>query len=92
MQGHRRRRATQRSPATPTSPRVAAGRHQFLCRSSSTMHIGIVELSLRELDTVALATNATVSMKRDTRKADRAQHSQDEWFRRCSREFMHNPG
>ena len=41
------------------------------------MHIDIVSLSLRELDAVALATNATVSMKRDTRKADRAQHSQE---------------
>ena len=42
------------------------------------MHIDIVSLSLRELDAVALATNATVFMKRDTKEADRAQHSQDE--------------
>ena len=32
------------------------------------MHIDILSLSLRELDAVALATNATVSMKRDTRQ------------------------
>ena len=47
------------------------------------MHIDIVSLSLRELDAVALATNATVSMKQDTRKAGGtrlrvAQRSQDE--------------
>ena len=57
---------------------MAAGWRQLLCRSSSTMHIDIVSLSLRELDAVALATNATVSIKRDTREADRTQHSQDE--------------
>ncbi len=33
------------------------------------MHIDIVSLSLRELDAVALATNATVSMKRGTKEA-----------------------
>ena len=32
------------------------------------MHIDIVSLSLREFDALALATNATVSMKRDTRR------------------------
>ncbi len=32
------------------------------------MHIDIVSLSLREFDAVALATNTTVSMKRDTRR------------------------
>ena len=83
MQGHRRRRATQRSPATPSARRVAAGRPRFLCRSSSTMHIDIVSLSLRELDAVALATNTTVSMKQGTKEAGGtrlrvAQHSQDE--------------
>ena len=70
-------------PQPPSARRVAAGRHQFLCRSSSTMHIDIVSLSIRELDAVALATNATVSMKRGTREAGGtrlrvAQHSQDE--------------
>ena len=69
MQGHRRRRVTQRSPASPPARRVAAGRPQFLCRSSSTMHIDILSLSLRELDAVALATNATVSMKQGTKEA-----------------------
>ena len=33
------------------------------------MHNDIVSLSLRELDAVALATNATVSMKRGTKEA-----------------------
>ena len=33
------------------------------------MHIDIVSLSLRELDAVALATNATVSRKRGTKEA-----------------------
>ncbi len=33
------------------------------------MHIDILSLSLRELDAVALATNATVSMKQGTKEA-----------------------
>ncbi len=37
MQGHRRRRATQRSPATPISPKGGGGTASILCRSSSTM-------------------------------------------------------
>ena len=78
MQGHRRRRATQRLPANPINPKGGGGTASIFCRSSSTMHIDIVSLSLRELDVVALATNATVSMKQGTREADRAQHSQDE--------------
>jgi len=56
------------------------------------MHIDIVSLSLRELDAVALATNATLSMKRGTKEADRAEPSQGGWFGSCSREFMHIPG
>ncbi len=47
-------------------PGVAAGRHRFLCHSSSTMYSDIVSSSLRELDAVALATNVTVFMERDT--------------------------
>ena len=66
MQGHRRRRGTQRSPTTPSARRVSAGRHRFLCRSSSAMRTDIASSSLRELDAVALATNVTVFMKRDT--------------------------
>ena len=60
MQGHRRRQGTQRSPATPSARRVAAGRHRFLCPSSSAMRTDISSSSLRELDAVALATNVTV--------------------------------
>jgi len=67
MQGHRRRRGTQRSPATPSAQRVAAGRHRFLCISSSAMRTDIALSSLRELDAVALATNVTVFMKRGTK-------------------------
>jgi len=67
MQGHRRRRRTQRSPTTPSARRVAAGRHRLLCPSSSAMRTDISSSSLRELDAVALATNVTVFMKRGTK-------------------------
>ncbi len=68
MQGHRRRRATQRSPATPISPKGGGGTASI--SSSLLLHdvTDIASLSLRELDTVALATNATVSMKRGTKE------------------------
>ncbi len=49
--------------------RVAAGRHRFLCCSSSAMRTDIASSSLRELDAVALATNVTISMKRGTKEA-----------------------
>ena len=68
MQGHRRRRATQRSPATPISPKGGGGQRRFLCRSSSTMHIGIASSWLRELDAIALATNIIVFMEGDTKR------------------------
>ena len=82
MQGHRRRRVTRKRvprglPQSPSARRVAAGRHRFLCR---------------ELDTVALATNTTISMKRGTKERERAEHSQGGWFRRHSIKFVHNPG
>ncbi len=54
-------------PQPPSARRVAAGRHRFLCRSSSAMHADIASSSLRELDAVALATNVTVFMKRGTK-------------------------
>ncbi len=62
------------------------------------MHIDIVSLSLRELDAVALATNATISMKRGTKEpggtrlrvAQSVQHAGT--FRRPSKKFMQNPG
>ncbi len=68
MQGHRRRRATQRSSATPISPEGGGGTASIPL--SLLLHdvTDIASSSLRELDAVALATNATVSMKRGTRK------------------------
>ena len=71
MQGYRRRRVTRKRvprdrPQPPSARRVAAGRHQFLCHSSSTMHTGIASSSFRELDAVALATNITVIMEGGT--------------------------
>ena len=92
MQGHRRRRATQRSPATPISPKGDGGTASI---SLSLLLHDVTDIAsslLRELDAVALATNSTISMKRGTKEADRTQHSQAECFRRCSREFMHSPG
>ena len=66
MQGHRRRRETQRSSATSISPKGGGGTVSSFCRSSSVMYTDIASSSLRELDTVALATNVTVFMKRGT--------------------------
>jgi len=70
MQGHRRRRATQRSPATPISPEGGGGTASISL--SLLLHdvTDIASLSLRELAAVALATNATISMKRGTQEAD----------------------
>ncbi len=69
MQGHRRRRATQRSPATPISPEGGGGTASISL--SLLLHdvTDIASLSLRELDAVALATSATLSMKRGTKEA-----------------------
>jgi len=62
MQGHRRRRATQRSPATPISPKGGGGTASISL--SLLLHdvTDIASSSLRALDTVALATNVMVSM------------------------------
>jgi hypothetical protein len=70
MQGHRRRRATQRSPATPISPKGGGGTTSISL--SLLLHdvTDIASSSLRKLDAVALATNSTISMKRDTKEAD----------------------
>ena len=67
MQGHRRRRATQRSPATPISPKGGGGTASISL--SLLLHdvTDIASSSLRELDAVALATNVTVFMERDTK-------------------------
>jgi hypothetical protein len=72
MQGHRRRRATQRSPATSISPKGGGG--TAATSLSLLLHdvTDIASSSLRELDAVALATNVTVFMERDT-KPDKKQ-------------------
>jgi hypothetical protein len=69
MQGHRRRRATQRSSATPISPKGGGGTASISL--SLLLHdvTDIASSSLRELDAVALATNVTVFMKRGTKPA-----------------------
>jgi len=70
MQGHRRRRATQRSPATPISPKGGGGTASISL--SLLLHdvTDIASSSLRELDAVALATNVTVFMERDTKPGE----------------------
>ena len=67
MQGHRRRRATQRSPATSISSKGGGGTASISL--SLLLHdvTDIASSSLRELDAVALATNVTVFMERDTK-------------------------
>ena len=62
MQGHRRRRATQRSPATPISPK--GGGATASISLSLLLHdvTDFGSLSLRELDAVALATNVAIPM------------------------------
>jgi len=69
MQGHRRRRATQRSPATPIS-RPKGGGGTASISLSLLLHdvTDIASSSLRELDAVALATNSMVFMGRDTKR------------------------
>ncbi len=72
MQGHRRRRATQRSPATPISPKGSGGTASI---SLSLLPHGVTDItssSLRELDAVALATTVTVFMERDTKPGEGA--------------------
>ncbi len=69
MQGHRRRRATQRTPATPISPKGGGGTASISLSLLLRDVTDIASLSLRELDAVALATNATVSMKIGTKEA-----------------------
>jgi len=66
MQGHRRRRVTQRSPATPISPKGGGGTASISL--SLLLHDGtdIASSSLRQLDAVVAATNVTVFMEEDT--------------------------
>ena len=66
MQGHRRRRVTQRSPATPTSPKGGGGTASISLSLLLYDVTDIASSSLRELDAVAAATNVTVFMEEDT--------------------------
>jgi len=66
MQGHRRRREIQRSPATPISPRGGGGTASISLSLLLHDDVDIASSSLRELDAVALATNVTVFMERGT--------------------------
>ena len=68
MQGHRRRRATQRLPATPISPKGGGGTASI---SLSLLLHDVTDIAsslLRELDAVALATNVMIFMGRDTKQ------------------------
>ena len=64
MQGHRRRRATQRSPATPISPNGGGGTASFSLSLFLRDAHDIASSLLRELDAVALATNVMVFLGR----------------------------
>ncbi len=66
MQGHRRRQATQRSPATLISPKGGSGTASISL--SLLLHdvTDIASSSLRELNAVALATNIIIFMEGDT--------------------------
>ena len=92
MQGHRRRRATQRSPATPISPKGGSGTASISL--SRLLHdvTDIASSSLRKLDAVALATNSTISMKRGTTEADRVKRSRRSQIRRRRRLGVRNAG
>ena len=72
MQGHRRRRATQRSPATSISPKGGGGTASIPL--SLLLHdvSDIASSLLRELDAVALAPNVMIFLGQDTRRSDPA--------------------
>jgi hypothetical protein len=67
MSGHLRRRATQRSPTTPISPKGGGGTAPISLSLLLPDAQDIASSSLRELDAVALATNVTVFMERGTK-------------------------
>ena len=76
MLGHRRRRATQRSPATPISPKGGGGTASISLSLLLRDAPDIASSSLRELDAVALTTNVAIFYERGTRKPEEAQRSQ----------------
>ena len=65
---HHRRRATQRSPTTPISPKGGGGTAPISLSLLLPDAQDIASSSLRELDAVALATNVTVFMERGTKR------------------------
>ena len=69
MQGHRRRRGTQRSPAIPISPKGGGGTAlislSLLLRDTHWHRVVVASRTRRRRAT----TNVTISMKRGTRKA-----------------------
>ena len=67
MQEHRQRRATQGSSATSISPKGGGGTASISLSLLLRDATDIASSSLRELDAVALATNVTVFMERDTK-------------------------
>jgi len=71
MQGHRRRRATQRSPRNPHQPEGWRRDGIDFFVAPPPRYTDIASSSLRELDAVALATNAMVFLGRDTSPAGR---------------------
>ncbi len=66
MQGHRRRRGTQRLPATPISPEGGGGTASISLSLLLRDAHDIASSLLRKLDAVALATNILVFLRRDT--------------------------
>ncbi len=66
MQGHRRRRETQRSSATSISPKGGDGTASISLSLLLRDAHDIASSLLRELDAVALATNVTIFMERGT--------------------------
>ena len=70
MQGHRRRRVTQRSPAMPISPKGGGGTASISLSLLLQDVTDIASSSLRELDAVVLATNVTVFMEGDTQSRE----------------------
>ncbi len=66
MQGHRRRRGTQRLPATPISPKGGGGTSSISLSLLLRDAHDITSSLLRELDAVALATNIMLFLGRDT--------------------------
>ena len=67
MQGHRRRRETQGSTATPISPKGGGGTASIPLSLLLRDAHDIASSSLRELNALALATNFMVFPGRDTR-------------------------